>query len=85
MWRGAGVALPLFSLRTNDSVGVGEFLDLIKIIDLAAERAGVWGERTQAEEWGEGMKQSKLAQENAHVGVVWGEQAQEEGHRGGGR
>jgi len=37
MWRGAGVALPLFSLRTNDSVGVGEFLDLIKIIDLAAE------------------------------------------------
>ena len=34
-WRGAGVALPVFSLRTNDSVGAGEFLDLKKVVDLA--------------------------------------------------
>ncbi|GAX79494.1 hypothetical protein CEUSTIGMA_g6935.t1 [Chlamydomonas eustigma] len=34
-WRGAGLALPVFSIRTRDSVGVGEFLDMIKLIDLA--------------------------------------------------
>jgi len=34
-WRGAGVALPIFSLRTNNSVGAGEFLDLKKVVDLA--------------------------------------------------
>ncbi|EFJ42152.1 cytosolic 4-alpha-glucanotransferase [Volvox carteri f. nagariensis] len=34
-WRGAGVAVPVFSLRTNESVGVGEFLDLIPLVDLA--------------------------------------------------
>eukprot|EP00887_Chlorella_sp_A99_P000572 scaffold17.g572.t1 len=28
-WRGAGVAVPVFSLRTKDSTGCGEFLDLI--------------------------------------------------------
>eukprot|EP00798_Chlamydomonas_sp_ICE-L_P028576 gene28576-31736_t len=35
LWRGAGVAVPVFSLRTLDSVGVGEFLDIIKLVDLA--------------------------------------------------
>ncbi|GLC39071.1 4-alpha-glucanotransferase dpe2 [Pleodorina starrii] len=34
-WRGAGVAVPVFSLRTAHSVGVGEFLDLIPLVDLA--------------------------------------------------
>lgn len=36
-WRGAGVAIPVFSLRTNDDFGVGEFLDLKKMVDWAAE------------------------------------------------
>lgn len=34
-WRGAGIAAPVFSLRTRESVGVGEFLDLIPLVDLA--------------------------------------------------
>lgn len=34
-WRGAGVAVPLFSLRTAQSGGVGEFPDLIKLVDWA--------------------------------------------------
>ncbi len=34
-WRGAGVAIPLFSLRSDDSAGVGEFLDLKKMVDWA--------------------------------------------------
>ncbi|KAG2427622.1 hypothetical protein HXX76_012273 [Chlamydomonas incerta] len=34
-WRGAGVAVPVFSLRSQHSVGVGEFLDLIPLVDLA--------------------------------------------------
>lgn len=32
-WKGAGVAMPVFSLRTNDSFGVGEFNDLKKLVD----------------------------------------------------
>lgn len=32
-WRGAGVALPVFSIRTKDSCGVGEFNDLPKLVD----------------------------------------------------
>lgn len=32
-WKAAGVAVPVFSLRTNESFGVGEFLDLKKLID----------------------------------------------------
>jgi 4-alpha-glucanotransferase len=32
-WRGAGVAVPVFSLRTNDSFGVGEFNDIKKLVD----------------------------------------------------
>jgi len=30
-WRGAGVAVPVFSLRTEKSFGVGEFLDLMPL------------------------------------------------------
>ena len=37
LWRGAGLAVPVFSLRTRDSVGCGEFLDLIKLVDLVHE------------------------------------------------
>lgn len=32
-WKGAGVAVPVFSLRTSDSFGVGEFNDLKKLVD----------------------------------------------------
>jgi 4-alpha-glucanotransferase len=35
-WRGAGVAVPVFSLRSRQSVGVGEFLDLKLLTDWAA-------------------------------------------------
>ena len=35
-WKGAGVAIPVFSLRSEDSMGVGEFLDLKKMVDWAA-------------------------------------------------
>ncbi|CAL8472202.1 g11744 [Coccomyxa elongata] len=33
-WRGAAVALPVFCLRTQDSVGVGEFEDIKKLVDV---------------------------------------------------
>ena len=39
-WKGAGVALPVFSIRTNSSFGVGEFLDLKLLIDWA-EKTGL--------------------------------------------
>lgn len=32
-WKTAGVAIPVFSLRSNDSYGIGEFSDLKKLID----------------------------------------------------
>lgn len=32
-WRGAGVAIPVFSIRSNDDLGVGEFLDLKLLVD----------------------------------------------------
>ncbi|HLD52280.1 MAG TPA: 4-alpha-glucanotransferase [Sediminibacterium sp.] len=35
-WKGAGVAIPVFSLRTQSSFGVGEFTDLIKMADWAS-------------------------------------------------
>ncbi len=35
-WRGAGTAIPVFSLRSETSFGVGEFKDLKKLIDWAA-------------------------------------------------
>jgi len=34
-WKGAGVSIPVFSVRTHDSFGVGEFSDLKKLIDWA--------------------------------------------------
>lgn len=35
-WKGAGVAVPVFSLKTEKSFGVGDFGDLKKLIDWAA-------------------------------------------------
>ena len=35
-WRGAGVAVPVFSLRTADDFGIGEFRDLRPLVDWAA-------------------------------------------------
>ncbi len=35
-WRGAGVAIPVFSLRSEESMGVGDFMDLKKMVDWAA-------------------------------------------------
>ena len=32
-WRGAGVSVPVFSLRTENSAGIGEFTDLMPLID----------------------------------------------------
>jgi len=32
-WRGSGTAIPVFSLRTEESFGIGEFLDLKKNVD----------------------------------------------------
>jgi len=37
-WRGAGVAIPVFSLRSENSFGVGEFADLKLLAD--------WGKKT---------------------------------------
>ena len=34
-WKAAGVAIPVFSLRSNDSFGIGEFSDLKKMVDWA--------------------------------------------------
>lgn len=34
-WKGAGVAVPVFSLRTEESFGIGEFNDLKKLVDWA--------------------------------------------------
>jgi 4-alpha-glucanotransferase len=35
--RGAGVSLPVFSIRTKESFGVGEFTDLKKVVDWASK------------------------------------------------
>jgi 4-alpha-glucanotransferase len=35
-WKGAGVAIPVFSLRTKNSWGIGEFTDLKELADWAA-------------------------------------------------
>ena len=34
LWRGAGLAAPVFALRSRRSVGVGEFLDIKLLVDL---------------------------------------------------
>lgn len=36
-WRGTGTVVPVFSLRSNDSFGIGEFEDLKKLADWASE------------------------------------------------
>ncbi|MCP3975103.1 MAG: 4-alpha-glucanotransferase [bacterium] len=36
-WRGAGVAVPVFSLRSERGIGVGEFADLMPFADWAAD------------------------------------------------
>ncbi|KAJ4828347.1 4-alpha-glucanotransferase dpe2 [Turnera subulata] len=36
-WRGAGVAVPMFSIRSEDDLGVGEFLDLKLLVDWAVQ------------------------------------------------
>ncbi|MDE6333170.1 MAG: 4-alpha-glucanotransferase [Muribaculaceae bacterium] len=35
-WKGAGTAIPVFSLRSEEDFGVGDFFDLIKMIDWCA-------------------------------------------------
>eukprot|EP00188_Purpureofilum_apyrenoidigerum_P006373 Plantae.Rhodophyta-Purpureofilum_apyrenoidigerum.ctg9816.p1 GENE.Plantae.Rhodophyta-Purpureofilum_apyrenoidigerum.ctg9816~~Plantae.Rhodophyta-Purpureofilum_apyrenoidigerum.ctg9816.p1 ORF type:complete len:960 (-),score=189.39 Plantae.Rhodophyta-Purpureofilum_apyrenoidigerum.ctg9816:292-3171(-) len=34
-WKGAGVAVPVFSLRSEQSIGIGEFLDIKGLVDWA--------------------------------------------------
>lgn len=36
-WRGAGIALPVFSIRSKRSCGIGEFTDLIEAVDLCKQ------------------------------------------------
>lgn len=36
-WKGAGTAVPVFSLRSNDDFGVGDFYDLVPLIDWVAQ------------------------------------------------
>lgn len=35
-WRGAGMAAPVFALRTRRSVGVGEFADIKQLVSLCS-------------------------------------------------
>lgn len=35
-WKGTGVAIPVFSLRSNEDFGVGDFKDLLRLVDWAA-------------------------------------------------
>ena len=35
-WKGKGVAIPLFSLKSENSAGIGDFIDLKKMVDWAA-------------------------------------------------
>lgn len=39
LWKGAGTAVPVFSLRTDTSCGIGEFLDIIPLVK--------WAKKTQ--------------------------------------
>ena len=36
-WKGAGVSIPVFSLRSKDSFGIGEFTDIKLLVDWAAK------------------------------------------------
>ena len=33
LWRGAGTAIPVFSIRTDDDFGVGDFADIARMVD----------------------------------------------------
>ncbi|KAI3431637.1 hypothetical protein D9Q98_004684 [Chlorella vulgaris] len=35
-WRGAGISAPVFSLKSAQCVGAGEFLDLVQLVDICA-------------------------------------------------
>lgn len=35
-WRGSGLAMPVFSMRTKNSVGCGEFLDIKAMVTFVA-------------------------------------------------
>jgi 4-alpha-glucanotransferase len=37
LWRGAGVAIPVFSLRSETGLGIGEFTDIQKLVDWAVQ------------------------------------------------
>ncbi|HEU4472880.1 MAG TPA: 4-alpha-glucanotransferase [Flavisolibacter sp.] len=37
IWKGTGLAIPVFSLRTQNSFGIGEFADIKLLVDWAAE------------------------------------------------
>lgn len=36
VWKGSGLALPVFSIRTGESVGCGDFVDLRQMVDFAS-------------------------------------------------
>ncbi|KAJ9519153.1 hypothetical protein QJQ45_007717 [Haematococcus lacustris] len=67
LWRGAGVAVPVFSLRTRDSVGCGEFLDLLKLVDFCARQGqgqqGAWA-------GGQGQDKSRARLEGQGQGQI---------------
>ena len=35
LWKGAGTAIPVFSIRSEEDFGVGDFMDIIKLVDWA--------------------------------------------------
>ena len=37
VWKGAGIAIPVFSLKSENSFGVGDFGDLKRMIDWACK------------------------------------------------
>lgn len=37
LWKGAGISIPVFSLRSEDDFGIGEFSDLKKLVDWAVK------------------------------------------------
>jgi 4-alpha-glucanotransferase len=36
-WKGTGIAIPVFSIRTQDGFGIGEFADIKKLVDWSAQ------------------------------------------------
>jgi hypothetical protein len=75
-WRGAGVAIPVFSLRSHKSVGCGEFADLCELVDFCAEagRCRGWeGGRVQGRP-GRPGRPGRLALVQGY-GTYWGRAA----------